>query len=240
MTEPTAEGLGIGEHGLAPEAVAAVAECMTTQRAIRRFSTAPVDRAVLEFVLASATRAGSGGNSQPWRFVVVTDAEARRALGDWYRLGWAEYGRRGMSDLPEGASPTRRRAVESAAHLAAHIQDAPVVVVASMLIPRGYHLDFFAGASVFPAVQNLLLAARAVGLGATLTTMQALSGVDEQGRSVHEPVFLDGLRELLGMPQDAVPAAVVPMGWPEEPYGPTSRKPLEKVVYVDRWGAPWT
>lgn len=225
-----ATGLRTGEQALPPEGVAAVAECMATQRAIRRLSTEPVDRALVDFVVAAASRAASGGNRQPWRFVIVTDPALRNRVGDWYRLGWDEYRRQGLADLRDGADATARRSIDAAAHLAATIQDAPVIVVPCFLVPRWYPRphDFFSGSSIFPAVQNLILAARAVGLGTTLTTMQALS-----------PELLDGLRALLDVPMTAVPAAVLPLGWPAERFGPTTRKPVEEISYSDTWGRPW-
>jgi nitroreductase len=228
-----------GPDAVSRPGLAAIATCMATSRAIRRFRSDPVDPALVRLVLRLATTAGSGANLQPWRFVVVTDASGRKAVGEWYRRGWAEYARRGMSHLPEDASAVRRRSVASAQHLAEHFEVAPVLVVPCLRIHPRHPVDFFAGASLFPAVQNLMLAARAVGLGTTLTSMQALSGVDDTGQPAGQPEFLDELRAILDIPAEALPAAVLPLGWPDESFGATSRKPVDEVTYGERWGEPW-
>lgn len=230
----------VGPAGLSAAGLAAVATCMATNRAIRRFRSEPVAPELVELVLRLATTAGSGANLQPWRFIVITEPLVRAAVGDWYRLGWAEYGRRGMARLPDDATPARRRSVASAQHLADHFEDAPVLIVPCLRIHPRHDVDFFAAGSLFPAVQNLMLAARAVGLGTTLTSMQALSGADARGRPVVDPHFLDGIREILGTPDDVLPAAVLPLGWPDEPFGMTTRKPVDAVTYGQQWGQPWS
>lgn len=222
-----------------PDLLAAVAVCMATTRSIRRFRPDPVDPALLQLVLKLATTAGSGANMQPWRFIVVTDPLRRGALGDWYRRAWEEYGRRGMTTLPEGASPARQRSMAAAEHLAAHFEEAPVVVVPCLKSNDRIPVNLFIGASIFPAVQNLVLAARAVGLGTTLTCMQGLSGVGFGGESLENPDYLDGLRDLLAVPPTAVPVAVMPLGWPDEPFGLTGRRPVEAVTYAEHWGTAW-
>lgn len=228
-----------GPAGLGADALAAVATCMATSRSIRRFRPDPVDPDVVELVLRLATTAGSGANIQPWRFVVVTAEAERRALGDWYRLAWEEYGVRGMRTLPADASAPRRRSIASAEHLAEHFEDAPVLVVPCLRASRRMPVNLFIGGSVYPAVQNLILAARAVGLGTTLTCMQGLSDIGPAGEALSHPQFLDGLREILAIPADAVPVAVLPLGWPDEHFGVTDRRPVHEVAYRDRWGAAW-
>ena len=224
---------------LGRDGILAVASCMATTRAIRRFRPDPVDPGLVELVLRLATTAGSGANLQPWRFVVVTSPERRGQIADWYREGWAEYQVRGMATLGPDASALKRRSVASAAYLAEHFADAPVLIVPCLRLHPRHRADLFAAASLYPAVQNLLLAARALGLGTSLTSMQALSGVDERGRAVDDPRFLDGLRSILGIPHEAVPGAVIPLGWPDEHFGPTTRRPVAEVAYRERWGEEW-
>lgn len=225
----------LGQYALDVEGVGAVVDCMFTQRAVRRLSDAPVDPALIKFLVAAAGRAGSGGNRQPWRFVAVVDEATRARLGEWYREGWQEYQDRGMASLPVTATAGQQRSVDDAEHLADHLQDAPVVIVACFLTSPHQPVDIFAGASVFPAVQNLLLAARAVGLGATLTTMQALSGIDARGQAVGSPDLLGRLRTMLDIPADVVPVAVIPIGWPCEPYRAGRRKASHRLLMLDRW-----
>lgn len=231
-----AELPALGDDALACSEIDGVANCMFTQRAIRHLDTHPVDPALVEYIIASACRAGSGGNRQPWRFVVVVDDQLRQDIGRWYEEGWATYQQRGMSSLPKSATARQRQSVASAEHLAHHLADAPVLVVPCYLSSPRQPVDFFAGASIFPAVQNLLLAARSVGLGATLTTMQALSGIDAAGRPIRGNL-LTKLRQLLDIPNDVVPAAVIPIGWPtsSERYLPGRRRSAERVMFVDRW-----
>jgi nitroreductase len=136
-------------------------------------------------------------------------------------------------------SPAKRRITTRARHLAAHFADAPVVIVVCLVPGRLTPVDLFAGASVYPAVQNLLLAARAIGLGATLTTLQALCRLDGDGTPGAHPELYAELKQLLELPDHVVPAALVPMGWPAESFGEGSRRPLREVVYQDRWGREW-
>lgn len=232
---------GAGRQALPPGGVAQVARCLRTLRSVRRFWPRDVDPELIEFVLDLAVRAGSGSNRQPWRFVVVRDPAVRRRLGDWYRQGWnrLEAARR-TADHHPGATAAQHRITASARQLALNFAAAPVVIVACYLPSRPGRPDLFAGASIYPAVQNLLLAARAVGLGATLTTMQALDG--PAGRSARPSglSLCDELRHILQIPAEAVPAAVIPLGWPAQLFGETARRPAADVTYADRWGSPWS
>lgn len=227
----------LGEQALDTPAIQALVHCMMTQRSIRAVSNESVDPRLVEFLVAMAGRAGSGGNRQPWRFVVVTDDDARARIGKWYSRGWLEYQRRGMATLPAVATVGQLRSVRDAQYLADHIAEAPVLIVPCYLKHPRQPIDFYAGGSIFPAVQNLLLAARAVGLAATLTTMQALSGIDADGLAVNEPDLLGDLREVLGVPMDVAPAAVIPVGWPHEPFRAGTRKDPAKMLMSDQWSA---
>ena len=205
-------------------------EAMDTQRAIRRFKPDPVPHHLLRRVLQAAGRAPSGGNRQPWHFVVVDDRGLRKRLGEIYRASW--YSRFYNPDgTPREGSTSR--VFRSAKYLADHLEEAPVLVFACLdrggagaPAPEGVAPLSVASryASLYPAVQNLLLAARGLGLGTTLTT--ALTHTD------HE------IKALLGIPREMELCAAIPMGWPAEgaSFGPTTRKPLEEVTHYNGWG----
>ncbi len=192
-----------------------------TQRAMRRLKPDAISDADLWTLLDTAIKAPSGGNQQPWNFIVVRDAEKKRQIGAWYLEGWQRaYG--GAAKDAMLAHPARARTYNSADHLARHLAEAPVLIIATI------RKDQFAvgptlGASIYPAVQNLMLAARALGLGTTLTTLHKL----------HE----DDVKRLLGIPENVETMALIPVGVPIGRFGPPSRMPVEKVVYWDGWGA---
>jgi len=200
-----------------------LAEAMCTQRAVRRLLPDPVDDETVLELLRLAVRAPSGSNDQNWEFVVVRDPEVKHQLARLNRQAWSigrrRYARRGDGDARV------RRTLDAIQWQADHFEDVPVVVVACL---RGTRPRFPAIAvaswygSVFPAVQNLLLAARALGLGAALTTM---------------PVWSTTLaRRTLGLPARVHPVAAIPLGWPKGRYGPTTRNPVEAVTHLDHYG----
>jgi nitroreductase len=188
---------------------------------MRRLKTDPVSDDDVWRILQTATMAPSGGNRQPWNFIVVRDVEKKRKIGEWYLDAWKKtYGptREAMQ-----ADPTMRKTFASADHLANHIGDVPVLIFATIrrdMPTSGPNL--LLGASIYPAVQNLMLAARAVGLGTALTTLHRL----------HE----GEVKELLGIPEDVETMAMIPVGWPEGKFGTPTRLPVEKVTYWDGWG----
>jgi nitroreductase len=193
-------------------------EAIYTLRAMRRLKTDPVPDELVWKVLEAATRAPSGGNLQPWRFVVVTDAAKKAKIGQWYLDGWSKsYGPARDVMLSD---PARARTFRSADHLANHIAEVPVLIFATV------HTNMAsvsgAGPNIFPAVQNLMLAARALGLGTTLTTLH----------KTHEPE----VRELLGIPDGVETMAMIPMGWPKGKFGSGPRRPVEDVTHWDAWG----
>lgn len=210
-------------------------EAMSTTRAVRRLRPDPVDDAVLRRVLQAATWGPSGGNRQPWRILVVRDAALKRRFGELYRGPWRTYAqnsRAQLGPLPERARARAERSLAAADYLAEHFQEAPVVLVVCF-DPRGLAItdraldrpSVVGGASIYPAVQNLLLACRAEGLGCVLTTLLCQ----------HEPE----LRELLALPEPWALAAFVPIGYPVgKGHGPLSRRPLEQMVFGNRWGEP--
>jgi nitroreductase len=225
-----------GDHALPASDVRALSHCMRTLRSVRRFLASDVDQAAIEFVLDHAIRAGSAKNRQPWRFIVVRDHDTMRALGTWYRRGWATMSRR-MRDFPDAFTDSDEHRVQMAdgERLAQAFDTTPVAIVGCFVpIPRN-PANFYGGASIYPALQNLLLAARAIGLGATLTTVQSLDLLP----AMPDPALTDDLRTILGIPADVVAAAVIPLGWPASEFTAGHRHPVHAVTYTERWGQPW-
>ena len=191
----------------------------------RYLSPEPIPDDVLWEILDTAIRGPSGGNAQHWGWVVVTDQEVKDRVAAWYRDNWtAAYGSRREEILSAQASPggLTPRGFLGAEHLAHHIQEAPVWVfpvlrgAADATSPR-------VGSSIYGAVQQLCLAARAYGIGTSLTTLYG----------GHE----DELRELLGLPADALTMALIPMGYPSRGrWAEPKRRPVEEVVHWDQWG----
>jgi nitroreductase len=239
MVRWNAGELPAGDQAMSSAGIAEVSRCISTLRATRRFRADDIDPALLHFVLYHATRAGSGSNRQPWRFIVVRDRTVRAELARWYANGWRYMEEHGYTVRPGGPGTKAGRLISARARqLAAHFKDAPVVIVPCFLPGRHSAADIFGGASVYPAVQNLLLAARAVGLGTVLTTIQALSGLDRSGTPTADAHFYLELKAILAIPPSPVPVAVIPMGWPEDPaaFGEVDRRPPGQVSFTDRWG----
>ena len=195
-------------------------DAISTQRAIRRFSPEPVPEDSLRRVLDAAIRAPSGGNNQPWSFVVITDPDVKMQVGRIYKQGWDEVG---LSRFAKDPDPSRARVYGSAGYLAEHMGEAPVLLLACIQ-SRAASGSLTTGASIYPAVQNLMLAARGLGLGTVITTVHKRREAE--------------VKQLVGIPDDVETAALIPMGFPEEGtrFGPTSRKPVEQVAFRDRWG----
>ncbi len=198
-------------------------DAMSTQRAIRRLKPDPVDDALVLRLIELATRAPTGGGAQGWEFVVVKDRAVKERLGRLNRIVLRLYGaasrRRARND------PKMLRTLDTVQWQADHFAEIPVIVVACLRgvipwVPR-FAVSSLYG-SIFPAVQNLLLAARAAELGAALITL---------------PLWSTWLaRRALGLPWNVTACAVVPIGWPRGRYGPTTRRPAGDVVHVDRFG----
>jgi nitroreductase len=195
-----------------------IGEVLFTQRSIRRFKPDPIPTEDLRLVLEAGVRAPSGGNSQPARFLVLTDPQTIRAFGALYREAW--WAKRRDERRPwttREQIPAEETTARYAARLADEIADAPCVVLA---------LSTGAGqaSSVLPAVQNLMLAARALGIGSVPTTLH--------------PQVMDRVRALLGIPAEAELHLCVPLGYPRGRFGPTRRKPTAETTFLDRWGGP--
>ncbi len=194
-------------------------EAMYTQRAIRRFRPAPVPEAIVVKLIEAATKAPSGGNRQPWSFIAVRGSDAKRRIGEYYLRSWeAAYG--AQADPPPAISDRVR---SSAAYLAEHMEEVPVLVFAC-IGHDGSPGTTTRGSSIYPAVQNFLLAARAMGLGSVITTLHKR--------------YEDEIKEMLGIPGDVETAALLPLGYPAEGerYGPTRRTPARDLLHWDRWG----
>jgi nitroreductase len=177
-----------------------------SQRAIRSFTEEDVPDELVNQVLTAAIHGPSGSNSQPWHFIVVRDPTVKQAISAVYEEARAE-----------GPTPPAGGARQP---LAA----APVLIVACVNIPASGRAGFQTGASIYPSVQNLLLAARALGLGSCLTTLHR-----RRKARIHA---------ILGIPDQIETAAIIPLGWPDRDYGPNRRPPLAQFVMYDRWTDP--
>ena len=193
-------------------------EAMFSLRAIRRLKVDAIPDRDIRDILEAAIRAPGGSNRQPWHFVVVRDQGLRAELGKLYKEAWwanrSDVGVRGPEDIPQ-----EDRISQMAMRLADEIGQAPVIVLvcATAKGPRPM-------ASVIPATQNLLLAARALGIGGTITGLH--------------PQVEERVHRLLDIPEPAQVVYCVPLGYPRGRFGPTNRKPLDEVCSGDRWGHP--
>ena len=200
-------------------------EGMETTRSIHRYRPDPVPEADLARILWAATRAPSGSNSQPHRFVVLRDGprakQAKALLGESFRRSWAAKSSHEGWTQGSGADPGSRKARTAATmqRFVDHFEEIPVVVIVCALRHRA-PLPYD-GASVYPACQNLLLAARALGYGSTITIWHASCEAE--------------LRALLGIPEEVFIAATMPLGRPEGRHGPLRRRPVKGLVWEDRW-----
>ncbi|GAB2996066.1 nitroreductase family protein [Amycolatopsis acidiphila] len=201
-------------------------EALHSTPARRYLAPDPIPDEVLWAILDTAIRGPSGGNAQRWGWVVVTDQQIKDQVAGWYRENWeAAYGRRRADILaaPPGSKGLSPRGFLGAEHLAHNLEKAPVWVL-PVLRHAANATDPRVGASIYGAVQQLCLAARVHGIGTSLTTLY-------QG---HE----DELRALLGLPEDALTMALIPMGYPERGrWAQPKRRPVEEVVHWNRWGA---
>ena len=210
----------------APDEAADVFEIMSTMQAMRRLKRDPVPRELLMKVLNAGVQVPSGQNTQPWEFLVLQSDDARQFFGNHYRNAFHER----MTHPPADDDRSRRaRSLRAALHLADHVAEAPVILLVCGLRdwPFAVADDQRVGlappsyGSVYPCVQNILLACRASGLGASLTTL-------------HQ-VFQDELHEYFDIPTSHGVVAAIPIGFPTGRFGPVRRKPAEKKTHFDRW-----
>ena len=204
---------------------------IATTRAIRRIKPDPIPDADLAQILFAATRAPTGSNRQNARFLVLRDGararDAKSLLGQSFRDSWAQKRAEDGYDrgsAVEGDTPKARTA-RALQHFVDNFEQIPVVVLPCLI--RHRKANPYEGASIYPACQNLLLAARALGYGGVLTMWHQF--VEQE------------LRELLGVPEDVAMSACIPLGRPEGRHGPVRRRPLTEVVFEEAWdaAAPW-
>jgi nitroreductase len=197
-------------------------EIISTTRSMRRLKPDPVPNELIRRILEAGVCAPSGGDMQRWRFLVIRDPKVKEIVGALYKRAWNEQvGPRYRSGEPAPAMSRVGflRLLDAAEYLAAHIHEAPVWIVPCL---EGGTPTRTSGSSIYPAVQNMLLAARALGLGATLTTLYL------QFEKEAEAAF--------GLPPNVHSYALLPIGYPMGRFGPVRRIALADVVYEDRWG----
>jgi nitroreductase len=198
-------------------------EVLYSSRALRRFKPDPIPEDVLFQLIDAAIRAPSGQNAQDWRFIVITDAAAKAKMQEWAMLGWTRYQPKyaedpaAIAELPR----TQRLSLQGVHDLAHNLAQVPAIIAVTGL--KGRHGT--PGGSTFPAVQNLLLSARALGLGGSIFNL---------------PMFgREALTEMLGVPETNQVYCIVPIGYPTDRQGPVRRKPVRAVAYRDRFGQAW-
>jgi nitroreductase len=221
-------------------------EAIYSARSIRRLKPDPVPEELITAILDAAIRAPSGGNAQSWAFVVVRDPDQRQQLGAIYRkasdIAQAVYAARGRP--PHLTEQQFSRMMTMGAHLWEHMGEAPVLLIpcarrpivpAPEALPSDIaarweeevaYADRIRGASIYPAVQNIILACRGLGLGTVITT----NHIRCEGE----------VKALLGIPEDVSTFALMPVGWPIDEFGPLTRRPLAEVAHADRWGSRWS
>ena len=195
-----------------------VFEAMGTCRAIRHLKPDPVPAEMVDKLLWAATRAPSPGNSQGWDFVVVDDEEHKARIAAAIRAAMAER----VAAMPR-PNRTMRLMLDGTAKLIDTLDQAPVIIFVTgpVIYPPGAPREQFTWSALYPAAQNILLAARALGLGTTFTTMHMTA----------EPT----VREVLGIPDEIRIAATIPVGWPDAKFGPVNRRPVADFVHHNQW-----
>jgi nitroreductase len=198
-------------------------ETMENCRAMRRLKPDPVPDDLVARILHAGTCAPSGGNAQKWRFLVLKDRKTKDAVTAWYKKAFDEIIGPRYSTVapPPGVSPEKFKRQHSAVeYLTDHFAEAPVWIVACL--EDGANPGPASGASIYPAVQNMVLACRAVGLGTTLTNRHMF--------------FQKEVDKALGLPEGVHSYAILPIGYPMGKFGPVKRAELKDVVYQDKWG----
>ena len=194
-------------------------EGIRTTRAIRRLLPDPVPIELVRKVCEAGTFAPSGGNRQPWFFVAVTDKEKRYRIADLYQATFREYIKPAMDSAESPDYPeAKRRNMKAAIYLAEHLHDAPILLFVAGWTRRGQPQS----QALFPAIQSILLACRAVGLGASLTTAHRAHGEE--------------IDRLIGLDPEKTPSiAMLPIGWPKGKYGKPTRRSIDTCFFVDEY-----
>jgi len=206
-------------------------EAMMTQRAVRRVRPDPVDDAVVLKCIELALRAPTGNDGQNWEFIVVTDRRVKKRLAKRYRQAWKlqrDVVLRGAVAHDESMA----KIVRAVQWQVDHFTEVPVLVVACLrlgaregrlpIVRMPHAVESAYWGSIYPSVQNLLLAARAMGLGASLITLPLWSRTSA--------------RRTLDLPPSITPCCIIPLGWPRGRYGPTTRKPVDEVAHLNAFG----
>ena len=220
-------------------------EAIYSARSLRHFKPDPVPQELIERVLDAAIRASSGGNTQHWTFIVVRDAEKRRQLAALYRKA-SDYQSAVYAARPKPDHLTQAQYEQFLANsgwLWDHMADAPVILVPCLtkrepperaslpaVVQARYpahlaNVQRISGSSIYPAIQNIILACRGLGLGTVITTNHIL--------------YEDEIKAVLGVPENVATFALMPIGYPTRKYGPLTRKPVAEVAFVDNWGNAW-
>ncbi len=216
-------------------------EAMYTTRALRRYKPDPIPDGIMTKILEAATRAPSGSNQQNWVFVVVKDPQRKTKISDIYHRGGqiltAIY-----SNRPRPAHMDEKQyntLMNAAGYLFEHMNEAPVLLFACLrqegfgaidnlppeILSAMSGVARMSGSSIYPAVQNIILACRAYGIGTVLTTLHML--------------FEDEVKEILGLPPEIQTYALMPMGYPINKFGPVKRRPVSEVAFLDTYGRNW-
>lgn len=207
-------------------------EAMSTLRAVRRLRPDPIAADVVERILTAATWAPTGGNTQPWRIVAVTDSKKKQALQDLYKPHWDSYlpgYEANLSRMSEDARSSSIKAMDAGNYLAEHMHETPLIAIfcfnPKLMTITDAELarpSVVGGGSVYPAVQNFLLACRNEGLGCVLTTLLCYEEA--------------AVKSLLGMPQDWYPCAHIPVGYPVlGGHGSIRRRAVDQMVRYNQW-----
>lgn len=210
-------------------------EAMSTLRAVRKLRSDPIPDDVLNRVFEAATFAPSGGNRQPWRMIAVREQASKDALADLYKTKWAEFAgsyKKAFEGLPDDERAAEERTLVAGDYLADHLGQAPVLVIVCFnpklmaITDAGLdRISVVGGGSIYPAVENMLLAARAEGLGCVLTTLLCMEE--------------DKVKALLDIPKGWSTAAMIPLGYPVgRGHGPIKRLPVADLFFADKWGQP--
>ena len=200
-------------------------EALSTTRAIRRYTNDPIPAETLNQILWCASRAPSGSNRQPFRFLAVTDGQVadkvKSLLGDSFRKGWAAKLKYDGYQTGSGQDPNSPKSRQAATmqHYVDHIEQVPVIVFGCLV--RYRDASPTEGASIYPACQNLLIAARSLGFGGALTMWH--QGVEAE------------LRELLAIPDNVAISACITLGKPHGSHGPVRRRPIAELVFENQW-----
>ena len=180
---------------------------------------------MLTKVIESASKAPSGTNTQPWVFMVVDDEGARTTIGDALKAVYESGPLKDMiAEGQKSDDKTQRLMLKGAQAFFSELAKAPAIIVPclyQLASPTPDHTSLEAGSSIYMAVQNLMLSARGLGLGTVMTTAHSL---------INEP-----LRKVLSLPDDAYPVALIPIGYPDANFGPTTRKPVDEILRWNSW-----